>query len=167
MLKKILILTLVILVFIQFFRPAKNHSTGPQSNGIETKYIVPDDVMGILQKTCYDCHSNNTRYLWYHHIQPIAWWLAQHVTDGKKELNFDEFTNTPIRRQYHKLEEINEQIREGEMPLKSYTIIHKDAILTDAEKNAVYAWVDATRATIETRYPKDSLERAKGPIPGK
>lgn len=165
MLKKILLVLLVIFIIIQFFHPAKNQSSGPQANNIETKYTVPADVKAILQKACYDCHSNNTKYPWYNNIQPVAWWLADHVKDGKKELNFDEFANTPLRRQYHKLEEAEEQIKEGEMPLKSYTLIHKDAILTDAEKTAVYNWIGSVRANMEATYPKDSLVRPKGVQP--
>ena len=157
MIKKILLALLVIFVIIQFFRPAKNKSEGPQANNIETQHAIPADVKTILQKACYDCHSNNTRYPWYNNIQPVAGWLAMHVKDGKKELNFDEFTNTPLRRQYHKLEEVEELVKEGEMPLPSYTWTHKDAILTDAEKNAIYAWVRSARAAMEAQYPRDSL----------
>lgn len=159
MIKKILLALLVVFILIQFFRPKKNISEGVQANNIETKYAVPADVKNILHKACYDCHSNNTKYPWYNNIQPVTWWLEEHIKDGKKELNFDEFTNTSLRRQYHKLEEIEEQVKEGEMPLKSYTIIHKNAILTDAEKNAVYAWVASTKAAMEATYPADSLRR--------
>ncbi len=162
MIKKILIALLVIFVIIQFFRPSKNISAGQQANNIETKYAVPADVKIILEKACYDCHSNNTQYPWYNNIQPVAWWLKRHVDEGKRELNFDEFTNTALRRQYHKLEEVEEQVKEGEMPLPSYTWIHKNAILTDVEKNALYAWVSSTRAGMEAKYPIDSLVKPKG-----
>lgn len=159
MLKKILLALLAIFVIIQFFRPAKNQSAGPHANNIETKYAVPADVKNILERACYDCHSNNTKYPWYNNIQPVAWWLSAHVKDGKEELNFDEFTNKSTRFQYRKLEEVEEQVREGEMPLPSYTIIHKDAILTEAEKNALYAWAASARAGIEAVNPIDSLVR--------
>lgn len=142
------------LIIIQFIHPKKNMNDGPQANNIETKYQVPADVKTILEKACYDCHSNNTQYPWYSKIQPVAWWLNDHINEGKRKLNFDEFTNTPLRRQYHKLEEM---VKEGEMPLPSYTWIHKDAILTNAEKNILYTWVNTTRTTMETTYPKDSL----------
>jgi len=161
MLRKILLLLLVIFVIIQFFRPAKNLSDVFQANNIETKYPASAEVKATLQKACYDCHSNNTKYPWYSNIQPVAWWLNKHIKDGKKELNFDEFTNYDQRRQYHKLEEIEEQMKEGGMPLKSYTLIHKEAILTDAERDAIYAWIAAARADMEVAYPKDSLVRRR------
>lgn len=165
MLKKILLGLLAAFILIQFFRPKKNQSEGPQANNIETKYSVPAEVKLILQKACYDCHSNNTSYPWYNNIQPVAWWLDHHVEEGKRELNFDEFTNASLRRQYHKLEEIEELVREGEMPLPSYTWIHKDAVLTDAEKNAIYGWVNTTMSSLEAQYPMDSLIRPNGVQP--
>jgi len=80
------------LVVIQFIKPAPNQSAGPQVNYIGNKHEVPANVKTILDKACMDCHSNNTRYPWYASIQPLAWWLADHVKDGKKHLNFDEYT---------------------------------------------------------------------------
>lgn len=162
MLKKILLAVLIVLIVIQFIHPKKNQSTAPQPYNVETKYPMSAEVKAIMQKACNDCHSNNTVYPWYSKLQPIDWMLAKHVVDGKKHLNFDEFTNKPAYRQYRKLEEVAEQIKEGEMPLQSYTITHKDAILTDAEKEAVYAWVNSARATMEVTFPKDSLQRPKG-----
>jgi hypothetical protein len=167
MIKKILLAVVVILIIIQFFRPKKNINEGPQANNIETKFAMPADVKTVLQKACYDCHSNNTTYPWYNNIQPVAFWLSLHVNEGKRKLNFDEFTNLPLYRQYKKLDEITEQMKESEMPLSSYTWIHKNAILTDAEKQAANTWVTSSRAAMEAAYPKDSLQRPKGQEPPK
>ena len=113
MLKKILLVLLAILIIIQFIHPKKNTSEGPQANNIEAKHPIQADVKAIFQKACYDCHSNNTKYPWYNNIQPVAWWLGRHVDEGKGKINFDEFTNKPLRYQYHKLEEVEEQVKEG------------------------------------------------------
>lgn len=163
MLKKILYLLLAAFVIIQFFKPAKN--IAPQGlasgNHISTKYAVPAEVEQILKTSCYDCHSNNTIYPWYANIQPVAWWLNDHVVDGKKELNFDEFATYNLRRQYHKLEEVGEQIEHDEMPLNSYTIIHQSAKLDPAQKKTLTDWANNTRKQMETLYPIDSLIRKK------
>ena len=159
MIKKFFLLLLFALVVIQFFRPKKNQQEGIPSTHIATQYTVPEDVATILNKACNDCHTNNTRYPWYSNIQPVAWWLDDHVKDGKKELNFSEYTNKRPRYMYHKMEEVIEQVKEGEMPLASYTWIHKDAILTDAEKNKLYDWANAVMDTLKTQYPIDSLIR--------
>ena len=157
MLKKILLILLLIFIVIQFIRPQKNIHTGSQPSAISTIYTVPANVDSILVKACKDCHSNNTRYPWYNNIQPVTWFLNNHVIEGKEELNFDEFATYKISRQYHKLEEIKKQIDEGEMPLSSYTLIHTDAKLTDAGKDAIISWSEGIRKQMEAKYPKDSL----------
>jgi Haem-binding domain len=155
--KYIGILLLVVLVVIQFIRPAKNIAATPAEHHISKLYAVPADVEQTLINACYDCHSNNTKYPWYSNIQPAAWWLNDHIKDGKKHLNFDEFTTYRIARQYKKLEECIDETKEGEMPLESYTLIHKNAVLTDAEKLALATWCETVRDSIKAKYPADSL----------
>ena len=147
--KKIILGIVVLLVIIQFFRPEKNSSTGISENHISKKYATPDEVKIILDKACYDCHSNNTNYPWYANFQPVAWWLDHHVDEGKGEINFDEFLTYPAKKARHKMEEVNEMVKEGEMPLNSYTWVHKDAVLTQAEKLVLAEWAVATMKTIE------------------
>jgi len=165
MLKKILKRTfqllLVVFIVIQFFRPEKNRAEGISSNDISKLYPVPEDVQTILKTICYYCHSNNTVYPWYAEVQPVAWWLNDHIKDGKKDLNFNEFASYSIRRQYKKLEEINELVKEDEMPLDSYLWIHKDAKLNEQQKLAIANWVTAIRDTMKATYPEDSLVRKK------
>src|SRR5690348_13454762 len=90
-LKKVFIGLLIAFVVIQFFRPAKNISATVLPEDMNVLYPIPDSVHQVLQKACFDCHSNNTRYPWYFNIQPIAWWMGDHIDEGKKELNFSEF----------------------------------------------------------------------------
>lgn len=159
--KRLFLVLLLAFIVIQFFRPAKNKSGGISKNDITALYAVPQDVQTILKTSCYDCHSNNTVYPWYAEVQPVAWWLDDHVQDGKKDLNFSEFASYRPRRQYRKLEEINELVKENEMPLNSYLWIHKDAKLSDQQKLTLANWVIAVRDTMKTHYPIDSLERKK------
>lgn len=91
MIKKILYVLIAALVIIQFIRPKQNVSAGPFTNDVSTKFAVNDNVASILKQSCYDCHSNNTVYPWYANVQPVTWWLQDHVNEGKKELNFSEF----------------------------------------------------------------------------
>ncbi|MBI3137104.1 MAG: heme-binding domain-containing protein [Sphingobacteriales bacterium] len=161
MLKKIMLVILAILVIIQFIHPKKNQAEGPQANYIGNNYAVSAEVKSILEKACNDCHSNNTRYPWYAKIQPVHWWLDKHVKDGKKEVNFDEYSNRPPRYQYKKMKEVIEQVKEGEMPLNSYTWTHTDAKLTSSEKEALTGWAQAVLNDLKSRYPIDSLEIKK------
>lgn len=154
--KTILIGLAVVLVLIQFIRPARNQSND-QTNHISTKYPVPAEVESILKTACYDCHSNNTVYPWYANVQPVAWWLADHVNEGKRELNFSNFTTRRIAVQNHKLEEMIEQVKEGEMPLGSYTWVHRDAALSQEQKMLLTGWAQSLMDTIRAHYPADSL----------
>lgn len=161
MLKKILLVLLAAFIVIQFIHPKKNTAEGPQPNYIGNAYTVPEDVKSILAKACNDCHSNNTVYPWYAKIQPVDWWMTKHVNDGKKHINYDEYTNKSLRYQYHKMEETIEMIKEGEMPLESYTWVHTDAKLTDEEKAKLTGWAESVMKDMESKYPIDSLKRKK------
>ncbi len=140
-LKLLLIGLLLILVVIQFFRPEKNISEELGGADITYAIDVPTDIHTVLVEKCYDCHSNNTRYPWYFNIQPVAWWMDEHIEHAKDELNFSDFKNFSERRANHKLEEISEMIKDDEMPLPSYTLIHRSAKLTDDEKSAINSWI--------------------------
>lgn len=161
MIKKILLVLLAAFIIIQFFRPSRNRSTGVQPNYIGNRYTIPPKVESILKKACNDCHSNNTRYPWYSKIQPVDWWLDDHVREGKKELNLDEYTNRNLWYQFHKMEETIEMVKDGSMPLESYTWIHKDAKLTEEEKGLLTAWAQGILDTMRATYPADSLVRKK------
>lgn len=163
MLKKILILLLLAFIIIQFIHPARNKSEGPQSHYMGNAHTIPSGVKLILEKACNDCHSNNTVYPWYSYIQPVDWWLTDHINDGKKELNFDEYTNRNLRYQYHKMEEVEEMITEAAMPLDSYTWMHRNAKLTTVEKDQLIAWSVSVRKAMESKYPMDSLVRKNRP----
>ncbi|MBS1626569.1 MAG: heme-binding domain-containing protein [Bacteroidetes bacterium] len=161
MIKKILIVFIVAFVIIQFFRPKKNIAAGEQPNHISKLYNVPDSVKTIFTKACNDCHSNNTNYPWYNNIQPVAWWLNKHVIDGKRHFNVDEFSTYSIAKQYKKMKECIDELKEGEMPLTSYTLIHRDAILNNAEKQTLINWCTSIRDSLKAKYPADSLVMPK------
>jgi hypothetical protein len=159
---KILIALVVVFVVIQFFRPEKNVS-GEDKNHINTRYAMTDNVKNTLSVACNDCHSNRTEYPWYSHIQPVAWWLNDHINHGKGHLNFSDFTSAPIAEQNHKFEETIEVLEEGEMPLASYTWfgLHSDANLTEEQREMLISWAKAQMDSIKSQYPPDSLVRKK------
>jgi hypothetical protein len=160
MVKKILIGLLVVLIAIQFIKPTRNESANTTLD-IATLYPMPDSVKTIVTKACADCHSNKTVYPWYASIQPLGFWLDHHVEEGKREINFNEFASYRIGRQNHKLKDVIEQVQEGEMPLSSYTLIHKNAVLTETEKNTLIHWCQNIMDTIKANYPADSLKSRK------
>ena len=155
--KNILLGLAIVLVIIQFFRPEKNLVEGVQVNDISKAYPVSEQAQNILKTSCYDCHSNNTVYPWYSAIQPVAWWLNDHIEEGKRELNFNEFATYAPARQFKKMDEMKKQIDEDEMPLSSYTLIHRNAILTEADKKILVQLSNAIRDSLKAHYPADSL----------
>ena len=148
-LKKATIMVIVLLVAIQFFKTKENKSIQVSENAITQHYDVPENIQNILKTSCYDCHSNNTNYPWYSKIQPVKWWLANHVNEGKEKLNFDEFYSYSTKRKLHKLDEVIETIKDNEMPLKSYMLIHGDAKLTVNDKSELEAWVKNLKNEIQ------------------
>ena len=158
MLKKFFLVLGLAFIVIQFFRPEKNESND-STYAITTKYTVPNEVQVILKTSCNDCHSNKTNYPWYSNVQPVAWWLNEHVVDGKKHLNYSEFTKKPLFVQNHKLEETIEMVEKKEMPLASYTYfgLHPQANLTDEQREMIIDWAKAQMRYLKETYPADSL----------
>lgn len=139
--KKIaLIVILAILIIIQFFPASKNQNTELLASDITKVTTVPDDVLQVLKVACYDCHSNNTLYPWYNNIQPVAWWLNRHVEEGKEHLNFSSFGDYTAEKAAKKMRGISREVEKGDMPLSSYTLIHRNAVLNETQKQAVINW---------------------------
>lgn len=144
--KKILYALLAILVVIQFIRPSRNNGTLDGPNEIATKYNVPADVQTILKQSCYDCHSNKTNYPWYVNIQPVGWWIQYtHIDDGKHHLNFSEYATYPEKKAKHKFEEIVDEVKEGGMPLSTYTFMHHDASLSQEQSKILTDWAESLK----------------------
>jgi len=139
--KRFFILALIALVVIQFIRPDKNKGGYDSLEAFLTETKPTEEVQTILKSSCYDCHSNETVYPWYAQIAPISYWLDDHIRHGKRELNFANWSTYSPKRKDHKLEEIIEMIEDKEMPLDSYTWVHKDAILEKVEIEAIKNWV--------------------------
>ncbi|CAM3660752.1 heme-binding domain-containing protein [Flavobacterium gelidilacus] len=135
--KKVLIVLLVVLVVIQFFQIDKTNPVTDINQDFLKIHETPTEIAATIKATCYDCHSNQSVYPWYTNVQPVGWFVKNHIEDGKKHLNFSEFGTYTAKKQAHKLEECYELIEKGEMPLSSYTIIHKEAVLTETQQTAL------------------------------
>ncbi len=149
--KKILIVIVIALIAIQFFRPDRNIDSQASSSDISGVFSTPDPVKVILQNACYDCHSNNTRYPWYINIQPAGWWMTGHIEEAKDNLNFSEFGGYTPRKQISKLEGVAGVIEKDIMPLKSYKMMHKSARLSADEKNLVIGWARQAADSISVK----------------
>jgi hypothetical protein len=148
MVKKILKILLLVIVIVQFIRPARNH--GPVATATDiTHYVqVPDTVMNILKVSCYDCHSNNTVYPWYTNINPVGLWMRSHIKDGKRAINFSDMSGFDKRKLDHRLGDIAEQVDDKEMPLWSYTLIHGYAKLDSGQVAILKNWTETARKEV-------------------
>jgi len=139
-LKYFLYVIVALFFLIQFFPSDLPENNDDISKDIMLTEQAPEDVKLILSKACYDCHSNQTNYPWYSYVAPVSWLIAKDTRLGREELNFSEWKELSKRKKIKVLNEIAEEIEEKEMPLDIYTVIHKDAILSDEEIEIITNW---------------------------
>jgi len=128
---------------IQLVRPTEKVAAAPGPGDLLVQHPAPEPVRRLLVAACYDCHSDQTRYPWYAAVEPVGWWLADHVRDARTKLNFSIFGTLPARQAVHRLDQCVDAINHGEMPLGSYQIVHGDARLSDEDKTLLTAWFQA------------------------
>ncbi|MGC1631853.1 MAG: heme-binding domain-containing protein [Gelidibacter sp.] len=143
--KKILIALAVILIVAQFFGPKKNQGDVVSFEPFLKDTNPSEEVTSILKESCFDCHSDVTRYPWYDKITPVNYWLASHVADGKKEFNISAWNDYSIKKKDKKFKELIEMVENKQMPLESYTFAHSEARLTDAQIASVVDWGNKVR----------------------
>lgn len=148
-LKIVAIAALIALVIIQFIRPEKNIGDYTDVAAFEAATKPSKEVKAILKNNCYDCHSNSTVYPWYAEVAPFTFFIDQHVEDGKKHLDFAKWDTYSLKKKDHKLDELIEEVEEGEMPLESYTLIHGN--LSQEEKELLEAWAKTVRTELQSQ----------------
>jgi hypothetical protein len=104
----------------------------------------PPAVEAILRVACYDCHSNETRWPWYSHVAPMSWMVNNHVTEGRLAMDFSIWASYKPDKQADYLRDIKDAVTNGWMPLSSYLLIHRDAVLTPDQVKIVADWAGAT-----------------------
>lgn len=139
--KKLTLSFLGLLGAVQFIQPRQNKSDKILSTDITLVSDIPDDVLSILNTSCFDCHSNNSNYPWYTYVQPVGWLINKDIQKGKSQLNLSDFGAYSQRRQKSKLISIQNRINDGTMPLHSYVRIHKNASLSESEKKLLLDWI--------------------------
>lgn len=139
--KKVLIVVVVLLIGIQFITIDKTNPVADMKKDFLATTNPPADIGATLKSACYDCHSKHTKYPWYTDVAPISWIIKQHIDDGRKHLNFSNWTDYSDKKKDHKLEECLEMIRSGEMPLQGYVMLHEEAEFNQEQKMAIISWI--------------------------
>jgi len=148
---KILLIGLAALfLLIQLYRIDRTNPPVVEAEALAAAVAVPADVSQILSVSCNDCHSHKTTYPWYSHVQPFAFFLEDHILEGRHHLNFSKFNTYDAQKKARKLEEICEEVTSTAMPLPTYLWIHGDAVLTPSQSKALCDWATASKQTIES-----------------
>jgi hypothetical protein len=137
LLKRIVLGLAIVFVGMQFFRPDRTNPPINAAQSVHATASVPPEVGAILKRSCYDCHSNETRWPWYSEVAPMAWALVDHVNEGRTEMNFSSWGAYPAAKRIAILEKMCEEVREGKMPLPQYLWLHRDARLAESEWKSV------------------------------
>jgi protocatechuate 3,4-dioxygenase beta subunit len=134
------------LALLQFFPIDKTLPPTKEAQEFHVVQNPPDAVFSLLKNACYDCHSNHTRYPSYSNIQPVGWWLQNHVEEGRAELNFSEFGQWNEHERREVLDDCANLIEKGKMPPVSYLPMHPAARLTGQQKAVLVNWLRAPMA---------------------
>lgn len=142
--KPVVLASLFLFIAIQFYQPARNSNKEQDGTmDIAQAYDVPADVKRILHISCYDCHSSNTKYVWYDYIQPVRMMVESHIKRAREGLDFSEWGTYSNRKKERLLTSIKKQIETREMPLPSYTLMHKNARLSEAQAKILIDWIES------------------------
>jgi hypothetical protein len=149
-LKRALLALLILFVVAQVIRPSMTNPPVDESRTLRATAQIPPETYAIMERACNDCHSNKTEWPWYSQVAPVSWYLSRHVAQGRRELNLSDWARFDNKRATRKLDEICEQVKTGEMPLKSYLLIHPSSKLSDADRQALCNWTEQERARLAT-----------------
>jgi len=141
--KRILIGLVAVLVILQFFQIDKSPIPIDSVKTFATQMNPPADVLAQLKSSCYDCHSNETKYPWYTYVAPVSFWIKGHINEAREHFNFSTWGDMSEKDKKHALHECAEEIEEGHMPPKGYVRMHGDAAMDDAKKTLLVEWFEA------------------------
>jgi len=150
-LKVVAILVVVTLIVIQFFRIDTTNPGVNTTETLENVLNVPETVRTILDRSCADCHSHKTTYPWYADVQPMGWFLKNHIDEGRRKINLSVFGTYPLKKQARKIEEMCEQVEKKEMPLPSYLWIHREAALNTDEIKLLCDWATGEKERLDAQ----------------
>ena len=142
------ILVVVLFLGLQAFSPARTNPPIEPAKTIEASAQITLEVAAILERACSDCHTNTTRWPWYSHVAPVSWLVVDDVNEGRRKLQLSEWGSFSVKKAAKKLEEICEEVKDGEMPLKAYLLMHPEARLSDADKQLLCAWAEQERTRL-------------------
>ncbi len=147
-LRNLILLVLGLLIAAQFLPVQRDNPPVDPAKTIYASYPVPANVHAIFNRSCKDCHTNETTWPWYSQIAPVSWVVVHDVHEGRGMMNLSQWADYPGKRKLARLDKICEEVRKGDMPDSKYTLIHRNALLSTADRNALCAWTDTAASSI-------------------
>ena len=138
------------IIGIQFVRPARTNPAVDPSQTWEAHVRMTPEVAKIFERSCNDCHSHKTTWPWYSNVAPVSWWVIDHVNHGRSHLNYSEWGTIKPADQSKSLQEICDEVIDGNMPLPSYLPMHPNARLSEQDKKVICDWTEAERQRMAT-----------------
>ncbi len=136
--KKVVYWILGITIVIQVIRPDFNN---PSINQATTLNADPA-VMSVLKNSCYDCHSSETKYPWYHNIAPMSWIMSDNISKGRRALDFSNWASIDSETKIKRLERAKQVVTNEMMPKREYLMMHKNAVLKDSDRETLKQFFD-------------------------
>ena len=143
---RILTIALLVILAMQFYRPVVESPPVEPGNSLIDRPEVPVEVAAILKRSCYDCHSYETSWPWYSRLAPVSWLIAHDVNEAREHLDLSDWGAYSAEAGLHKIEEICEEVEEGEMPLFFYLWLHPEARLDPQEVRLLCEWAHSLQA---------------------
>jgi len=159
--RRLLQILLVAFVAAQFFPIRKDNPAVDPAQTLYAASAVPPNVHAVLERSCRDCHSNETVWPWYSHLAPVSWLIANDVHEGRKHFSMSEWNTYPDEKKVRKLGELCEQVKTGEMPDEKYTLVHRGTSLSADEKAMLCSWTETAKRAM-TRPPAATPSTSKG-----
>jgi hypothetical protein len=110
---------------------------------MEARLRVPSGAAAVLNRSCRDCHSNGTVWPWYSNVAPVSWLVIDHVRTGRRHFNYSDWAGYEPEKARKILHDICEEVKDGSMPIGSYTLMHRDARLNDADVKTLCGWTQS------------------------
>jgi hypothetical protein len=145
------LLSVVALLLIQLLPSGRSNPPVVQARTIERILTVPTDVKAIFDRSCHNCHSNDTVWPWYAHVAPVSWLMVGDVNAAREDMNLSEWGEANADAQMDTLLEVCRQVKKGAMPLSSYTLLHREAVLSAADVTTLCAWSEQARKDLKAR----------------
>jgi hypothetical protein len=131
------------LVVAQALRPARTNPAEDPARTLEAIAHPPPSVQAVLDRSCRDCHTNRTVWPWYTNVAPISWFVVGHVNEGRHDLSFSNWAAFAPALRAKRLAQMCDLVQRGEMPLTTYLLLHRDARVSDDERQAICDWTDS------------------------